>query len=306
YPSHYSSWSVYGGCGSFGWSLSLWYPWWHYRSSYWNACYADSWYYTWSRPYSPAASYWWYPSTTYCPVYLTVPSSVVVVERSSDDRSSDERSGDERSSDERATSEPTAEPADAAPASGETIVAGGSVAGSIRTPDLPAGGAAGAPADDLAKKYVELGDFYFKAGRFLEAADTYGRARTYAPNDASVHFVLADAAFANGDYHFAAFLIGEAVRLDPAIASAETDKRTFYGDAKAFDEQMEGLDHYLDAKPYDAQAHLVRGYNLRFSGRSAAAMHAFRRVLEITPDNRAALAFLAVLAPKGVEEPSIR
>lgn len=280
-PCWSSAWNCYGGCGPFGWSVSLWYPWWSWCSSYWNSCYSDCWYSSWSHPYCGAASYWWYPSTTYCPVYLSVPGSVVV------------ESGE-------------GEPPAAQPASGETIVAGGHVAGSASSPEVPAADAGGGEADSLAKKYVELGDFYFKAGRFLDAADSYGRARTYAPNDASVHFVMADAAFATGDYHFAAFLISEAVRLDPNIVSAEADKRLFYGDAKDFDTQMAELERYLEAKPYDAQAQLVRGYNLRFSGRSTDAIAAFQRVLEIAPDNRVAQAFLAALQPKPAEAPTGR
>ena len=110
--------------------------------------------------------------------------------------------------------------------------------------------------------------------------------------------MLSDAAFAVGDYHFAAFLIAEALRLDPALASAEVDKRDFYGDARLFDEHMAALDKYLGDKPEDASAHLVRGYNLCFSERPAAAVAAFRRVLEIVPDQRAARIFLDVLAPE--------
>jgi hypothetical protein len=85
-----------------------------------------------------------------------------------------------------------------------------------------------------------------------------------------------------GDYHYAAFLIAEGLRLDPALASADTDKRTFYSDVKVFEAQVAGArGNYLEKKPYDAQAHLVRGYNLRFSGQPAGAQAAFRRVLEI-------------------------
>ena len=181
---------------------------------------------------------------------------------------------------------------DALPIStGGTIVAGGAA--------MPAAvGARGLPADELAAKYVELGRFYFAAGRFTEAAEAYGRARTYAPDEAVLHFELADAAFAMGDYSSAAFLIAEAVRLDPKLVGATADKRDYYGDPKLFTEQMASLERYLHGKPYDAQAHLVYGYNLRFSGQPEAAIAAFRRVLEITPENRTALAFLAVLEPK--------
>ena len=46
-----------------------------------------------------------------------------------------------------------------------------------------------------------------------------------------------------------------------------------------------GFDSYLAKQPYDAMAHLVRGYNLRFSGQPAEATKAFERLLEIDPDH---------------------
>lgn len=274
-PCHTNSWNWnwYGGCGSYGWNVSLWHPWFWFRSC-WNDWYLDSWWCHRSQPYCVSTNYWWYPTSTYCPTYLYVPSSVVYVER--DDAP--------------------------APAEGSTevVVAGGAIA---RRAAEPVGdvGARGQPPEALAKKYVELGDFYFEVGRYAEAADAYARAKTYAPNNASVHLAMADAAFATGDYHFAAYLIAEAVRLDPAIVSAEIDRRVYYGDPKAFETQMSELERYLEAKPYDAQAHLVHGYNLRFSGKPVAAIGAFRRVVEITPENRAAQAFLTALAPPASE-----
>lgn len=268
------------GHGGFGFSWSLWYPWWYWQSYTWSVGYYDCWWDTWSRPCYASSSYWWYPRSTYCPTYLYVPSTVLVVERDN-------------------VPAPDAAPApDAVPAAAPAAAPAPAPA--------PGVGARMLPPVELAKKYVELGDFYFKAGRYSEAADAYARARTYAPDDGSVHFVLADAAFATGDFHFAAFLIAEAVRLDPTMVAADTDKRLFYGDPAQFEAQMQALDQYLASKPYDAQAHLVRGYNLRFSGKQAAAIAAFRRVLEISPDNVTAKAFLAAIAPTEKVAPTDR
>ncbi|MGE3174395.1 MAG: tetratricopeptide repeat protein [Planctomycetota bacterium] len=148
---------------------------------------------------------------------------------------------------------------------------------------------------ERAGELLDLGDFYFREGRFRQAADTYAEARSLVPEDATIHFALADAVFALGDYHFAAFLIGEALRLDPELARAETDKRVLYGDPKVFERQMKTLIRYLDDKPYDAMAHLVLGYNLKFSKMPAEAELAFRRVLEIDPASTAAQLFLRAL-----------
>ncbi|MHC5065829.1 MAG: tetratricopeptide repeat protein [Planctomycetota bacterium] len=140
----------------------------------------------------------------------------------------------------------------------------------------------------LTQRHLELGDFYFKQGRFEEAAESYMRALAYSPDDGSIHFVIADSLFAQGDYHYAAFMIKKALELDPELAQAEVDKRSFYEDPALFDRQMETLRKYLEEKPYDAAAHLVMGFNLRFSGDSAGAKLALARVLEIDPDSRAA------------------
>ena len=271
--------SYYSSCGSFGFGISLWQPLWAWRHNYWNSCYSNAWWSTWSSPGYLSTGYWWYPSTTYCPTYLYVPNTVYVPPTT--------------------VNVPTtivyASGGDTGVA--PTVVAGGSVVGSARSTSLPSDVTSEDMAIALAVKYVDLGDFYFRAGRFDDAVEAYGKARSYAPDDASVHFVLADASFANGDYHYAAFLITEAVRLDPTIVSATTDKRTFYGDVKVFEAQLAALDGYLGKQPYDAMAQLVRGYNLRFSGQDAEAQKAFGRVLEIDPDHRAAKAFLAALAP---------
>ncbi len=148
---------------------------------------------------------------------------------------------------------------------------------------------------ELAEQHVALGDFYFREERFKEAAESYLRALAYAPEDASIHFVLADALFATGDYHYAAYMIGKALSLDPELALADTDKRTFYANAELFDTQLETLKKYVEDKPYDAAAYLVLGYNLKFSKQPEEAAAAFRRVLEIEPDRDAAKLFLEAI-----------
>jgi predicted TPR repeat methyltransferase len=67
---------------------------------------------------------------------------------------------------------------------------------------------------------------------------------------------------------------------------------------------LQTLMHYLADKPYDAMAHLVLGYNLKFSGKPKEAEQAFRRVLEIDPASAAATLFLKALTePAPAEKP---
>ncbi len=147
----------------------------------------------------------------------------------------------------------------------------------------------------LVERHISLGDFYFKENRFDEAAESYLRALTYAPEDASLHFILADALFASGDYHYAAFILTKAVKIDPEIVLAKADKREFYSDVKLFYEQMGTLRTYIAEHPYDHAANLVLGYNLKFSGYPEGARKAFLKVLEIDEGNATAQAFLDAL-----------
>ena len=183
---------------------------------------------------------------------------------------------------------------DPAPAGDEVIVAG----------DGPASRAAAASRADLAAHHVSLGDFYFKEERFDEAAESYLRALAYAPEDATIHFVVADALFATGDYHYAAFMIGKGLRLDPELATAIADKRTFYTNPEVFESQLATLVTYTEEKPYDAAAHLVLGYNYRFSGRPEEARKAWQRTLEIEPSQVDAQAFLEGLDALASEKPT--
>jgi hypothetical protein len=140
----------------------------------------------------------------------------------------------------------------------------------------------------IAEKQVELGDYYFREGRYDEAAESWLRALGYVPDDASLHFVIADALFALGDYHYAAFMVRRALELQPELARVEIDKRGFYGDPSAFDEQLATVRAYLAEHPDDASAHLILGYSLLFSDQSAAAHAPFARVLELDPEDHAA------------------
>jgi tetratricopeptide (TPR) repeat protein len=268
----YSRWGFgsWGFCNwgfdPFCWNVGVLSPYNAFRSNYWNNCYRNCYWSTFSIPNALPSSYWWYPTTSYCPTYLSVPSSVVV--------------------------EAELDPVD----DGYSIVntarsaaAGGSADASVPAP--------ASTAEILAAQYIELGDFYLKNDRFEAATEAYAKARNHVPNDASIHFVLADAVFATGDYHYAAFLIAEAVRLDPAMVTADVDKRTFYSDKKLFEAQLEQLQNYCTTKPYDAWAQLVMAYNLRFSDRPTRSIAAFRRVLELDKGNPTAATFLADLVP---------
>lgn len=158
--------------------------------------------------------------------------------------------------------------------------------------------------ETLIARHVTLGDFYFKEGRYRESAESYLRAIAYAPEDAGLHFVLADSLFGMGDYHYAAFIIKKALGLDPAMVFAEADKREFYKDPKDFEKQMADLEKYVADKPFDEAALLVLAYNLKFSKQTEKATRTFEKILELSPENETAKMFLEALkapAESGVD-----
>ena len=234
-----------------------------------------AWYWSWPTAYyaggryncyadSAFGSWWWSANDCYRVGRWAGPSINVIV-------------GDDDPVD-RPT--PTATPANDAPANGTPVDSG---------------------LEELAQSHIDLGDYYFREGRYDEAAEAWLRALTYAPDDGSLHLVIADALFAKGDYHYAAFMIRKGLALDPDLALADVDKRTFYDSVAGFEKQITALRSYLDGKRFDAAAWLVLGYNLRFSKDLDGARDALRRCLAIDPNETGARALL-----DGIEKTSSR
>jgi len=165
--------------------------------------------------------------------------------------------------------------------------------------DSGAAPAAEEPAEEstetLIARYITLGDFYFKEGRYRESAESYLRAIAYAPDDAGLHFVLADSLLAIGDYHYATFIIKKAVRLDAAMVFAEADKRDFYGDKKDFTKHMVDLQKYVADKPFDEAGLLALAYNYKFSMQPEKALEVFEKLLSISPEDETAQLFVDAL-----------
>lgn len=131
------------------------------------------------------------------------------------------------------------------------------------------------PDDTLsiaAERYLTLGDRAFRESRWSDAVQLYAKAVELAPNNAGLYLVLADALFAAGDYHYAAYAVRKAVELDPALLSVPIDKHGFYADPTEFDRQLARLETFVIERPTDRDARLVLAVNLLFGGRPAAAV----------------------------------
>lgn len=123
-----------------------------------------------------------------------------------------------------------------------------------------------------AEQYLSLGDQAFREGRYTDAVQLYAKAVEYSPGEGALFLVLADALFAAGDYHYAAYAIRRALELDHSLVGAQVDKHEFYADPSEFDHQLAVLDQYVLDHPSDRDARLVLALNSLFGGRPAVAV----------------------------------
>ncbi len=155
-------------------------------------------------------------------------------------------------------------------------------AGAVNGTVIAAGGSV--TADPVAAEaWIRLGDRHFRAGSYARAADAYLRARDLAPEEPAIELVLADALFALGDYHYAAHSIRSAVSQDGSLLDGQVDKRAFYDDVRAFDDQMDVLEDFLLDHPRDADAWTVLAVNRLFTGDADGAVRAAANGLAVTP-----------------------
>jgi hypothetical protein len=122
-----------------------------------------------------------------------------------------------------------------------------------------------------AERYLHLGDRAFREGRYGDAVHFYAKAVEFSPDEGVLYLVLADALFATGDYHYAAFTIRKALALDPSLLDSVVDKRGFYGNPAEFDRQLVVLEMYVRDHPTDTDARLVLALNYLFGSRANSA-----------------------------------
>ena len=127
-----------------------------------------------------------------------------------------------------------------------------------------------------ADSYLQLGDRAFRERRYGDAVHFYAKAIEFSPEEGALYLVLADALFATGDYHYAAYAIRRALEIDPTLIDADIDKHLFYGSPEDFDQQLRVLESYVRDHPTDNDSRLVLALNFLFGQRAAEAV----RVLE--------------------------
>lgn len=245
-----SWWYACGPCSWWWWNgCSYWWPNWGWGYSWgpgWSQC-GLSWYShpNWSYPgyHYWGCSPWWYTSVIYVDDYTPPAPQVVVVH------------------------EPAAQPEPQAPA--------------------PAAGEANAPAQGepqkrdpilakslarTAQQYVALGDLAFSERRYGDAVSHYAKAIEYSPDDGVLYMLLADALFATGDYHYAAYALRKSLDLEPRLVDTIVDKHAVYTDPDDFEKQLGYLEGYLKDNFGDSDARLVLAANYLFGNKPHQAL----------------------------------
>lgn len=247
-----------GWCNTWWWSgcSSFWWPtcasnwgfgfWWNHGSFWWNgsSCF--------NRPF---VGFWSYPPVYYSTVvydsYYPPPAREVVVYE------------------QPVVYAEAQDQKPLAPAAGEgSINVGGDSNGAARGSEKrDESGALGRAAG----QYLTQGDAAFHEGRYRDAVHYYATAIEYSPDEGVLYLILADALFATGDYHYAAYALRRAVELDANILDSVVDKRSFYADPKDFDRQLAVLESYVEDHPIDDDARLLLAANYLFGNRPAQA-----------------------------------
>lgn len=139
----------------------------------------------------------------------------------------------------------------------------------------------------------------FAEGRYVEAAEKFGKVTGVDPHNVDAALAHAVARFATGDYAAAADSIRLGISLFPPIVDSVFDLRERYQKTGDFVSQAKTLERYLDKQPGDADALLVLGFVRHFSDQRDLAEQAFERLKKISPeDAELADVFLNALPPE--------
>lgn len=115
---------------------------------------------------------------------------------------------------------------------------------------------------EKAKQYAAAGTRLFNTGSYRRAAERLREALLYNKNEATHHFLLAQALFASRDFPEAAQAVRNGLKLNPDWLELDFDVRALYKDADEILPQLAALAGQLQANPLDRDALFLLGYQL--------------------------------------------
>jgi hypothetical protein len=147
------------------------------------------------------------------------------------------------------------------------------------------------PKDEHAR-LVRLGKEAFAAQQYGRAAERFRRALA-VDDQASAHFLLAQAEFALGKYFDAVDAIQAGLKLDPNWPTSSFHPQALYAPAgDDFTEQLQRLQNALSRHPDDPVLLFLYAYQLWFDGRRNEALPLFQRAAAVSENKAAAERFL--------------
>jgi tetratricopeptide (TPR) repeat protein len=136
--------------------------------------------------------------------------------------------------------------------------------------------------------YMARGDYNFFMGNYARASDAYQTAVAMKPDSAIARFAQAHAAFANGEYDFAALTLRQALTMEPNWGLANFRLSELFGDRKDLDERTLDLEHLNLLRHDDPAAQFLLAYVYYFDGRYDDAAQLFSKLDAESPDYKVA------------------
>jgi tetratricopeptide (TPR) repeat protein len=132
--------------------------------------------------------------------------------------------------------------------------------------------------------YLARGDFNFFMGNYARASDAYQAAVALKPDSAIARFDQGHAAFANGEYDFAALTLRQALTMDPNWGLADFRLTELFNNREDLDQRILDLEHLNLLRHDNPAAQFLLGYVYYFDGRYDAAVQLFAKLDAESPD----------------------
>lgn len=146
-----------------------------------------------------------------------------------------------------------------------------------------------------------LADVYFDLGKLDQAVEYYTRAIRLDAMDSNAHNDMADVYRIKGDFKRALELYERAIQIDPLDTNAMLERAQCLIQLDQVAEALQALDQLIDGFPSSrdcATAMVVKGTLKAKDGNDAEALDIFKQALEFFPFNRTVIFQAAVCAAR--------
>ncbi len=159
-------------------------------------------------------------------------------------------------------------------------------------------------SSNLAEAYRQQLDFYTKRGEklmrqrlYYKAANAYGTAILYGPQNARLYLAKAQALLGAGEYMSSAYFLDQALELSPELAKTETKSEQIFPDRKKFEKQMKELDTW-QKRTGQPMLLFLKGYALYLDGDIEQAKEALTESQRLQGQNRSVKVLLEAVEEK--------